>query len=310
MKWNGYLAVVLGMAALSSQAEVKPPYQVDQGRVVFRASVNADPQVLAGARADNFKVLQKGDAMALAASGSQYYCNQQPLPKGFKPESAKLYGEHFLLTNVGSYVDCAPMKQTIDAASFEALTFPFFRDKNHIWLPDGEILDGVDVASFKAIASNQAIDKKNYYFVANEISIVPYQKNAPVAGECYGWATIDGVVHYQGEARPDVDAASFHCLTFDTALDNVRFYKFGRIGTALPDGVKAAAIKPVADSEKLATDGQRVWFLGVDTVLLEGLGVSNLSSKLDSNDYTISDGKTRWHCDSVKVSGQPQCHKG
>ncbi|NPE57662.1 hypothetical protein HLB26_00360, partial [Dickeya dadantii] len=57
MKRNGYLALLLGMAALSSQAEVKPPYQVEQGKVVYRVSVNADPQVLEGAKLDDFRVL-------------------------------------------------------------------------------------------------------------------------------------------------------------------------------------------------------------------------------------------------------------
>ncbi|GAB7272568.1 hypothetical protein DZS_39640 [Dickeya ananatis] len=118
--------MLLGMAALSSQAEVKTPYQVEQGNVVYRVSVNADPQVLAGAKPDDFRVLLREKRVALAVSGSRYYCNQQPLPNGFKPESARLRYDTFLITNVGSYVGCERMKQDIDADSFQALDFPFF----------------------------------------------------------------------------------------------------------------------------------------------------------------------------------------
>ncbi|MCA7013947.1 DKNYY domain-containing protein [Dickeya dadantii] len=310
MKRNGYLALLLGMAALSSQAEVKPPYQVEQGKVVYRVSVNADPQVLAEAKPQDFRVLLREKRVALAVSGHRYYCNQQPLPDGFKPESARLRYDSFLISNVGSYVGCERMKQDIDIDSFQALDFPFFRDRNHVWLPDGEELNGVDIASFKTLARNQAFDKQNYYFVENETSVIPYQKSAPSAGSCFGWATIDGNLYYRGEQRADGDAASFRCLTFSTALDKNGFYVFGRPYQGLPAGVKAADIRMLPNNEKLATDGEHIWFLGVEPVQLAGLSLRDVRVVPDANGYTISDGKTRWLCGSGKVNGRPLCRKG
>ncbi|TYL43804.1 DKNYY domain-containing protein [Dickeya sp. ws52] len=310
MKQNGYLALLLSMAAWSSQADVKPPYQVEQDKVVYRVSVNADPQVLEGAKPADFRVLLREKRVALAVSGSRYYCNQQPLPAGFKPDGARLRYETFLITNVGSFVGCERMKQDIDADSFQALDFPFFRDRHHVWLPDGEELNGVDVASFKTLARNQAFDKQNYYFVENETSVIPYQKQPPSAGNCFGWATIDGSLYYRGEQRADGDAASFRCLTFNTALDKNGFYVFGRPYPAMPDGVKTADIHMLPDNEKLATDGEHIWFLGVEPVQLAGLSLRDVKVEPDANGYTISDGKARWQCGSGKVNGRPLCRKG
>lgn len=309
MKRNRYLALLLGMAALSVQAEVKTPYQVEQGKVVYRASTYADPQVLKDAKPSDFRVLLKEERMVLAVSGKHYYCNQQSLPEGFKPDSARLLGDRFLNTNVGTYVSCERIQQDIDADSFQALDFPFFRDRNHIWLPDGEILNGVDVASFRTLAMNQAFDKQNYYFVENETSVVPYQKSAPIAGNCFGWATIDGKQYYRGELQTDADAASFRCLSFNAALDKNGFYIFGRLYQGLPAGVKVAEIRMLPNNEKLATDGEHVWFLDVEPMQLSGLNPREVNIKPDIDGYTITDGKTRWQCDSVKVNNLPQCQK-
>ncbi|WP_192457148.1 DKNYY domain-containing protein [Musicola keenii] len=303
-------ALSLGMVTLSSYADVPPPYKVVDGKVALQISVNVPAQVLPGAKPENFRVLQKSRGMILAASGNNFYCNQRPLPAGFNAESARIRGEFFLVSNVGSYLSCERMNHNIDANTFQALDFPFFRDRTHVWLPDGETLEGVDADSFKSIGRSQAFDKKNYYYAEREITVTPYSKKVAAFGNCFGWASVDGVAFFRGESRKDVDVASFRCLTFNAALDKQKFYVFDRVYPGLPAGVNVEDIKVVRGTDKLVTDGKRVWFLGVEPVLLSGLKSDDVKLKSELNGYTISDGATRWQCGKVKIGDNPLCSKG
>lgn len=291
-----------------AHAEVKYPYKMINGEVVYQRYGNVAPVSLDGAKKNDFTLLANSDDMAVGRSDNNYYCNGTRLPKDFDPSTAKIL-DAFLLTNTGAYAGCKLIPQTVDAEQFTALEFPFYSDGKHIFTRSGDVMENVDIATFKAPVMNQAYDKKHYFYAGKNKIVIPYQHSVKICTPSASWANVDSQVYYRGEKRADVDASSLHCLTQNTAVSNAGFYTSGKLQPFAAEGINASNITSVKNDDKVFTDGPHVWFVNVDAQLLEGVNSKSLNLEKDGSDYTISDGSSKWECASFQNVGEPACHK-
>ncbi|CAM3505974.1 hypothetical protein VA7868_01697 [Vibrio aerogenes CECT 7868] len=275
------------------------PYKTEQQKVVYQRYSNHPAKTLSGAKAEDFELLYKGD-FAVGASSGNYYCNAEKLPSGLDTQSARIL-DNFLVTNVGSFASC---KRTvdIDLENFQALNHPFFRNGDTILLVTGEVLKGADGKTFKS-AFGQGYDAKHYFYVAKDTVTIPYQKQVKLYDECSGWAAVDNKSYYSGEARGDVDAASFKCLTFNASADKKGFLIAGKRSLKFPSDVNMKALKVLQDN--FITDGHYVWFAGISPYFFKGIQAKTAQVK----GMTISDGQQRWRCENSQTDDQPMCEK-
>lgn len=286
---------------------VKPPYKAAGDIVVYQPSSNVDPVLVPYAEAGNFKIIYNDQSVAVAQSGENYYCNALKLPAGFDPSAAQVL-DGFVLFENKAWANCEPLDYAIDTEKFDALDFPFYSDGKVVLTVTGERIKEADAASFNTLDRNQAKDKNHYYFMADEDVILPYKRSASAYPPCYGWGNVDGTMYYQGKPRSDVDSKSFTCFSFSTAADKHGFYVGGKPPQAvIPEGVNVRAIKPL--TENILSDGNHVWFVGVQATLLTGLNAAKVSWEKTMDGEKITDGVNSWECTETQTNDDPTCNK-
>ncbi len=283
-----------------SQAELKSSYKEIDGKIAFQKYSNHDPIILNGATLDNFSIKYANDYINIAGSSPNWYCNGIALDDGFDPDAATAL-ESFLISDTGSYAMCESLSVDIDKNSFTALNFPFFKDDNHVFTIKGNIVEDADSASFVS-GRNQGFDKNNYFFVEANTVVLPYQDSVELY-ECFGWAKIDGSIHYKGKKREEIDVNSYKCLNFSNAIDKNNFYNFGAKSASFKQPIATENIKLLSDN--FITDGTKIWYLHIEAFAIEGLDLSSV--EIDGR--TISDGKQSWQCESALQEGVPLCKK-
>ncbi|MEG0007493.1 MAG: DKNYY domain-containing protein [Aeromonas sp.] len=296
-----YCALLACSLPLVAHAEIAPPYQLEAGKVVFKPYGNQPGAPLAGAQAEDFEVIYRNDDFSIALSQGRYFCNEHPLPDSFGINTAKALGS-FLLSGQQAYAYCEQVKTPVNTASFKLLDHPFASDDRHVFLITGEVLDGADPKQLKT-AHGQAADQRHYYYVAEQTRVIPHKGKVTLYDVCQGWAKIDGALYFEGEAQKEVDAASFHCLNFSSAVTKDGFYSGNQRIAPLPTGVDSALIKPL--QENFVTDGTRVWYVNIKPTELAGVNLAAAKVEYDR----LSDGVHNWDCSVHDDQGNPSCKK-
>ncbi|MFR9719380.1 DKNYY domain-containing protein [Aeromonas diversa] len=296
-----YRALLALCLPLMAHAEVSPPYQSEGETVLFKPYGNQPGQPLAKASPTDFEVIYRGDDFSLAASQGRHYCNERLLPAELSLDNAKALGS-FLLSGSQAYAYCERVAVKVDTQAFRALSHPFYSDGRHVFLVTGEVLSGADPKSLKT-GHGQAADRRHYYYVADKTVVIPHQGDVRLHDTCQGWATLDGILYFEGEKQPEVDGASFHCLNFSSAVTKDGFYSGKQKVAPLPAGVDSARIKALSD--QFVTDGQRVWSMNLRLTELEGVNLD--AAEIDY--AVLSDGTHRWDCGVHDEEGNPTCEK-
>lgn len=281
---------------------VKYPYKVINGVLHYQSAVNLPAVPMKNVKPENFSVIYSDTAFGVGKANGTYYCNAVALPKAFNPEKAKAI-DSYLVSDVGTYVYCKKMTVDVDWTKFEALDFPFFSDGKRIFMRDGSVLKGADVATFQTKGTNQAFDKKQYYFRESDSATVPYTKRVNIHEKCFGWATIDDALYFRGEKNSEFDANTFTCLSFSVTADKNGFYIYGKPFPIFTLDTDVKSLKALSDY--VVTDGKSVWFVKIEPELLAGLD----ASKVTVNENVISDGVNEWHCEDFKSPGETMCTK-
>lgn len=296
-----YCALLACCLPLASYAEIVAPYQLDAGKVIFKPYGNQAGIPLAGAVPTDFDVTYRNDDFSIAHSQGRYFCNAQPLPDSFDLNTAKALGS-FLLSGQQAYAYCEQIKVPVNTAAFTLLDHPFASDDRHVFLVTGELLEGADPKHLKT-AHGQAADQRHYYYVADQTKVIPHKGKVALYDVCQGWANIDGTLYFEGEPQQEVDATSFHCLNFSSAVTKDGFYSGNQRIAPLPKGVDSALIKPL--QENFVTDGTRVWYVNVQPTELEGVNLAAAKVEYDQ----LSDGLHNWDCSVHDDLGNPSCEK-
>ncbi|MFT8211438.1 MAG: DKNYY domain-containing protein [Symbiopectobacterium sp.] len=281
---------------------VKYPYKVIDGVLNYQNAVNLPAVPMKNVKPENFSVIYTDTAFGVGKANGTYYCNAIALPKAFNPEKAKAI-DSFLVSNVGTYAYCKKVTVNIDWEKFEALDFPFFSGGKHIFMRDGSVLKGSDVATFQTKGTNQAFDKNQYYFRESNSTTVPYKKNVNIHEKCFGWATIDDALYFRGKRNNEFDASTFKCLSFSVTADKKGFYIYGKPFPIFTPDTDVKNLKSLSDH--VVTDGKSVWFVKIEPELLTGLD----DSKVTVNENVISDDVNEWYCEDFKSPGEAMCTK-
>ncbi|MCE1608879.1 DKNYY domain-containing protein [Enterobacter ludwigii] len=266
---------------------------------------NAEPEKLAGAKADSFNIIYNGNDTHVIQSGGNYYCNATRLPKSFDPDSAH-FDNLFLLTSEKSWVKCKEMGFLVNQKTFKPLKYPYFTDGRVIFTAEGSIVKEADAKTFVSLSNHQARDKANYYFSAMNDVTIPWHKSVQACTASYGWAKIDGKWYFEGKKKTEVEPNTFRCLSFPLAVDNNGFYTSGKRSYLFTKQIKTASLHFL--SENVLTDGHNIWFSRAGIMKLEGLEPKTLSVSGLGN-ITVTDGKVSWYCPSTNQIGQPLCHR-
>lgn len=304
----GAFTVLTAQHAFAAEASaIKHPYKAIGETVTFQFYSNVDAELVPDVDVRDFEIIYKGDSIAVARSGKNYYCNAVKLPAEFDPATAR-FVDDFVLFSGKALESCKPLDYAIDAEKFQALDSPFYTDGKSVIIVTGERMKDVDVATFKTLSTHQAKDKNNYYFIAGDHVTLPYKRSANAYPPCYGWGNVDGTMYFEGEPRSDVDSKTFTCFSFNTAADKHGFYAGGKTPQAvIPAGVNVRAIKPL--TENILSDGKHVWFVGIEATLLTGINAGKVSWEDTLGGQKITDGVNRWECTPGKTDDQPTCHK-
>ncbi|MCW2485189.1 DKNYY domain-containing protein [Candidatus Symbiopectobacterium sp. NZEC127] len=297
-----HLSAIAAEKTAVTYSNVKYPYKVIDGVLHYQSAANLPAVPMKNVKPESFSVIYSDTAFGVGKANDTYYCNATALPKAFNPENAKAI-DSYLVSEVGTYAYCNKMTVNIDWKKFEALDFPFFSDGKHIFMRDGSVLKGADVATFQTKGTNQAFDKKHYYFRESNSAIVPYKKSVNIFEQCFGWATIDDALYFRGEKNSELDASTFTCLSFSVTADKKGFYIYGKpfpIFTADTDVKNLKAL-----SDYVVTDGKSVWFVKIEPERLAGLD----ASKVTVDENVISDGVNEWQCGDFKSPGEAMCTK-
>ena len=284
-----------------SYAEISRPYKVIDGKLAYQKYGNQEPVFLENAREQDFEIVYKGDKFSVAFSADRFYCNGSRLEQRFTPSEAVALGP-FLVSGDLSYAYCNKTEHPINADTLEALNNPFFRDKDHVFTSTGQVLKGADPQKIRTQRA-QAFDDRQYYFVAHTTIIRPYSSQVVFYDNCYGWASIDGKLHFEGQQKPSTDDDSFRCLDPDTAIDKDTIYFFGEAKYHFSTPVKTSDIRQIQNS--FFTDGQNIWYTRLAPMQLTGLDVERVA--ISGNE--ISDGKTTWQCANIQTNDQPICQQ-
>ena len=304
----GAFTLLTAQTAFAAEADtIKYPYKAVGETVTFQVYSNVDPQLVPDVDVRDFKIIYYDRSVAVARSGKNYYCNALKLPDGFDPKRTKVL-DSFILFEDKAWASCKALDYAIDTEKLEALDFPFYSDGKVILLVTGERMTDVDVATFKTVSTHQAKDKSHYYFVGSDNVKLPYHHSVNTYPPCDGWGNIDGVMHYEGKPRPDVDRNSFACPAFSTAADKHGFYVGGKPPQAvIPTGVNVPNIKPLTDN--ILSDGKHVWFVGVQATLLTGLNAAKVRWEDTMDGKKITDGVNSWECTETQTNDDPTCNK-
>ncbi len=293
-----FLIFCFSFSTLShAHSDIKRPYKKIEGKIAYQFG-NKEPVFLEGASLEHFHLKYVDDYMAVAESNGNWYCNGTLLGSDFEADTAQVMGS-LLLSNSGNYAYCSALDFNLDAESVTDLDYPFFKDANHVFTTSGELLKNADAQTFTA-KRNQGFDNKHYFFVERDTITLPYSKKVTLH-DCFGWAQIDGELYYKAEKRTDVDKESYRCLDFYTAVDKNHIYNYGEISATFKPQISTANLTPL--NEYFLTDGTKVWYLNVETFLIEGLDISSLT--VDKR--TISDNKQTWQCESAHQEGSNLC---
>lgn len=296
-----YCTLLVCCLPLMTNAEVTAPYQLEAGKVVFKPYGNQPGKSLADASPTDFDVTYRNDDFSIALSQGRYFCNDQRLPASFDINTAKALGS-FLLSGQQAYAYCEQINVPVNTDAFALLDHPFASDGRHVFLVTGELLEGADPKHLKTV-HGQAADQHHYYYVADQTKVIPHRGKVALYDSCQGWANIDGTLYFEGEPQQEVDATSFHCLNFSSAVTKDGFYSGNQRIAPLPKGVDSALIKPL--QENFVTDGTRVWYVNVQPTELEGVNLATAKVEYDQ----LSDGEHNWDCSVHDGLGNPSCEK-
>ncbi|MGY3962375.1 DKNYY domain-containing protein [Aeromonas veronii] len=287
-----YCPLLVCCLPLMTNAEVTAPYQLEAGKVVFKPYGNQPGKPLADASPTDFDVTYRNDDFSITLSQGRYFCNDQRLPASFDINTAKALGS-FLLSGQQAYAYCEQINVPVNTDAFALLDHPFASDGRHVFLVTGELLEGADPKHLKTVHGQ----------AADQTKVIPHRGKVALYDTCQGWANIDGTLYFEGEPQQEVDATSFHCLNFSSAVTKDGFYSGNQRIAPLPKGVDSALIKPL--QENFVTDGTRVWYVNVQPTELEGVNLAAAKVEYD----LLSDGVHNWDCSVHDDLGNPSCEK-